>query len=436
MSKKYYSLSEYSYLYSSEYSNIKDSVNVLLTKNEFDEIEKFVLENKIETENGISEFLIPGYKKGIGKLLKSKNYVGLIQTKNNTIIEILPKIYDKNTSMDYENTMKIFLKMLKDCTDIPFKKYNISNLGTRNMNILDIFINMFLQELGLLIKKGIRNGYVSVSENANFYNGKLLMNKHISKNVIHKERFYIGHDKYIRNIAENKIIKTTLLYLNDVTNNYRIQNNIRKYLFAMEGIDFSKNIDADFTKCMSNRLFSDYDMILKWCKVFLNKQSFMNFKGSSKAYSLFFPMEKVFEKHIAERIKQSECFKDYKIKKQDSTYTLIESPKRFSLRPDIVMERDNKVYILDTKWKLLNNDKSQNYGISQSDLYQMFAYAKKYSSHHVFLIYPINDEVDNLRNNIIFNYEENLRLEIVFVDLDSIEESLNNLANRMELTVK
>lgn len=433
MGKKYYSLSEYSYLYSNEYTNVKDEVNILLGKKEFDEIENFVLENKVYTENGITEFLIPGYKKGIGKLLKSKNYVGLIQTKNNTIVEILPKIYDKNTSMNYERTIKIFLEMLKNCTDMPFKKYNISNLGTKNINLLDIFIKMFLQELGILIKKGIKSGYVNIVENADFYKGKLLMNKQISKNLIHKEKFYIEHDEYIRNIAENKIIKSTLIYLSNITNNYRIQSDIRKYLFVMEDVEVSRDIDDDFNKCRSKRLFSNYDMILKWCRIFLKKQSFINFKGSSNAYSLLFPMEKVFEKHVAACIRQNECFKDYKIKAQDSTYSLIESPKRFSLRPDIVMKRKDKVYILDTKWKLLNNDESKNYGISQSDLYQMFAYAKKYKSHNIFLIYPINGEVSNLNKEIVFNYDENLRLEIVFVDLDNIEESLSKLANRMEL---
>ena len=433
MKKKYYRLSEYSYLYSNEYTNVKDEVNILLDKKEFDEIENFVLENKVDTEIGVTEFLIPSYKKGIGKLLKSKNYVGLIQTKNNTVIEILPKIYDENTSITYEKTIKIFFKMLKNCTDMHFKKYNISDLGTKNINLLDIFIKMFLQELSLLIKKGIRSGYVSVVENANFYKGKLLMNEQISNNLIHKEKFYIEHDEYIRNIAENKIIKSTLLYLNGITNNYSIQNNIRKCLFAMEDVDYSINIDDDFSKCRSNRLFSDYDMILKWCRIFLKKQSFINFKGSSNAYSLLFPMEKVFEKHVAACLKQSEYFKNYKIKTQDSAHSLIETPKRFSLRPDIVMKKDGEVFVLDTKWKLLNNDESSNYGISQSDLYQMFAYAKKYDSHNIFLIYPINDMVSKLNKEIIFNYDESLKLEIVFVDLDNIEESLRKLANRMEI---
>ena len=81
------------------------------------------------------------------------------------------------------------------------------------MKLLHIFINMFLEELGVLMKKGMKSGYVANQENMNFYKGKLLVKDHIIKNIVHKEKFYIQHDDFIRNRSENRIIKTTLLYL-------------------------------------------------------------------------------------------------------------------------------------------------------------------------------------------------------------------------------
>ena len=36
--------------------------------------------------------------------------------------------------------------------------------------------------------------------------------------------------------------------------------------------------------------------------------------------------------------------------------------------------------ILDIKWKNLINNKYKNFGISQADMYQMYAYSKKYGS--------------------------------------------------------
>lgn len=432
MIKKYYCLSEYSYLYSKEYTKCLDKKNVLLEKEVFKEIEDFILEARSSEGSDSAEFLIPAYKKGIGKILKAQNYVGLIQTKSNVVIEILPKIYDDSSSMGYERTTKIFLKMLKELKDTPFKSSNLSNIKSGNMYLFDIFISMFLEELGLLIKKGIKSGYVGIEENVNFYKGKLLVNKHIAENIVHKERFYIEHDDYSRNRPENKIIKATLIYLSNKTNNYTIQSNIRKFLFAFEDIDASTNIHKDFAKCSSNRLFSDYDMILKWCRIFLKNESFTNFKGSSIAYSLLFPMERVFESFVAKFIKKSEYFRGYSVKTQHRKHYLIESPKRFALKPDIVLEKDDKTIILDTKWKLLNGDYNSNYGISQSDIYQMFAYGKKYKADDLFLIYPLNGNKTMLEKEIVFNYDETLRLNIFFVDLENMEQSMRCLLNRMK----
>ncbi|MDK9758881.1 McrC family protein, partial [Vibrio sp. D173a] len=72
---------------------------------------------------------------------------------------------------------------------------------------------------------------------------------------------------------------------------------------------------------------------------------------------------------------------------------------RFALRPDLMIRLGelNKV-VMDTKWKLLDVD-AFNADISQSDIYQMFAYAKKYlnqpdEGNDVILIYPYQDNFD------------------------------------------
>ena len=142
-------------------------------------------------------------------------------------------------------------------------------------------------------------------------------------------------------------------------------------------------------------------------------------------------MEKVFESYVAKCIKDSEYFREFTIKTQDTKHHLIESPKRFSIRPDIVLEKAGEVFILDTKWKMLNSSEASNYGISQSDLYQMYAYAKKYDSHNTFLIYPLNDSALELQKDIVFKYDDNLRLNIIFMNLEDMEGSMGCLRERI-----
>lgn len=52
---------------------------------------------------------------------------------------------------------------------------------------------------------------------------------------------------------------------------------------------------------------------------------------------------------------------------------LVEEPKKFALQPDIVITKEDKIINADTKWKIIKEEKD----ISQSDMYQLFAYEKE-----------------------------------------------------------
>ena len=73
---------------------------------------------------------------------------------------------------------------------------------------------------------------------------------------------------------------------------------------------------------------------------------------------------------------------------QDKGYYLFDEPLKFRLRPDIVVRYQNeeRTVIMDTKWKMLQPDPGINYGISQTDMYQMYAYAKKYKASQIWLL--------------------------------------------------
>lgn len=116
-------------------------------ENTFNALEKFVLEND-ET----AQYLKITTKKGYGKILQAQNYVGVIQTKDGTTIEILPKIQ----KVDDIESKKIIIKMLKTLKRSSFKNFNMAHLKSTKMPLIEIFITMFLEELGKLIQKGIK----------------------------------------------------------------------------------------------------------------------------------------------------------------------------------------------------------------------------------------------------------------------------------------
>src|SRR5258706_61232 len=73
------------------------------------------------------------------------------------------------------------------------------------------------------------------------------------------------------------------------------------------------------------------------------------------------------------------------------------------------------VLIADTKWKQLDFGLS-TLGIDQGDVYQMLAYAKRYSCQQIALIYPCN--IADGRSNVIRRYRiEDIDVRIVGLDL-------------------
>ena len=106
--------------------------------------------------------------------------------------------------------------------------------------------------------------------------------------------------------------------------------------------------------------------------------------------ALLFPMEFLFENYVAHQLRQQYPKREHKT--QDRAYSLVENHRGkriFQMKPDIVMRKEERTIVLDTKRKMINeNNREKKYDISQSDMYQLFAYSQKYNSDSVYLIYP------------------------------------------------
>ena len=395
-----------------------------LPEHTFAALEKFVLSNISEDENTITELLSIGSRRGVGKILTARNYVGLITMTDGTVIEILPKIAGNDVSNN--EAKKILLEMLKTLNDVQFKDFNVSSLQTDRLNLLEIFIQMFLGEINILIKQGMKSAYTNVEANESFYKGKLMASQNIRRNLVRRDRFFVQYDDFNPNRPENRLIKSTLRLIHKVTTDEKNRQMTMRLISLFDDIDFSTNVTADFDKCSSDRSMSHYNKALSWCRLFLMGNSFTSYSGSEVAIALLFPMERIFENYIATRLRRH-VTRDMKIRTQDSRYSLFDSPRRaFMLRPDIVIEANGRSFVLDTKWKLLSSS-SRNNGISQADMYQMYAYSKKYNAERVLLVYPYSDGIS--KHEIRYLSDDGAKVEVHFIDLRNPDVNLSDLVN-------
>lgn len=399
----------------------------------FSDLEEFIHAFGAADEHADAlEFLKISYRRNVGNIISVNNYVGLIQMQNGYQVQVLPKI-DLGESRDNgnEETKRVFLKMLRSMKDFPSKVFNDSNLKMDRMTLYEVFINMYLQEVRNLVKHGIKSAYVEREDNLRFYKGKLVVNEQIKQNAAHGERFYVRYDEYLVDRAENRLVKVTLLKLQGISTSAENQKDIRQLLTAFEMVHTSVNYQKDFSKVIIDRNTKDYDMLMRWSKVFLLNKSFTTFSGDHNARALLFPMEKVFESYVARQLKKVLFDLNWDVSAQDKGYYLFDSPRQFALRPDIVITRDDGTkIILDTKWKSLIDNPRANYGISQSDMYQMYAYSKKYDTPEIWLLYPVNEEMRG-HPDITFDSNDGVNVKVFFVDVANIEDSLKSLKERL-----
>lgn len=418
-------------------ADYKDDDNYkYLPEKAFADLVEFIHEYAGDEENADAlEFMRIAYKRNVGDVVTIKNYVGLIQMQNGYQIQVLPKIsFGDGEDVGNEKTKRTFLKMLRSMKDFPSKVFNDASLKVDRMNLYEIFINMYLQEVRQLVKHGIKSAYVEQEDNLRFYKGKLQVSKHIRTNTVHKERFYVAFDEFHPNRPENKLVKATLLKLQKLTSSAENSKEIRQLLTAFEMVDPSTNYQKDFSTVVIDRNTKDYEMLMQWSKVFLMNKSFTTFSGKNSSRALLFPMESVYESYVAQQMRKIMCPYGWEVSSQDKGYYLFVEPrKQFSLRPDIVLKREGRVVIMDTKWKSLVNNDRKNYGISQADMYQMYAYSKKYETSEIWLLYPLNDEMRG-HAEITFDSGDGTTVHVFFVDVANIEDSLTELKDKLEET--
>ena len=446
--RKNYEISEYGVIRSKEDYDIESSYKSLkelyLPKEDFNDLFEFIMQNQEEKKEGERMFSI--FSKGKKRQIKTKNYVGVIETSKGLTLEILPKIFFDYSDEDYNtellDTKKVFLKMLSKLKNSPFLNISSAHLKpSSNFPLLEVFIENYITEIKKLIRAGLKSQYVDKQENLNFLKGKIVNSLNIKHNHSNKARFYCAFDEFSDNMVYNQLIKSTLLKLNRISKSHYNRTSILQLLHQFDTVNESKDFISDFRKVSgSNRLFLNYKQAISWSEVFLMNKSFTNFSGNSKNMAILFPMERIFEDYIGYLMK---TFADgHEIKTQDKSYYLVSNHKaknKFRLKPDIVAtnEVNQEQIIFDTKWKLLDeSQEKKNYNISQSDMYQLYAYGKKYSLGNslkkepkLVLLYPSNPDFQNPLDEFIYDGE--LVLNVIPFDL---KKSLSKIDEQKELT--
>ncbi|MHB9301317.1 McrC family protein [Fusobacterium polymorphum] len=418
------------------------------TKNKkiFFKLKKYIKDNNLEDDY---EFF-----KITKDAIVPQNFVGTIPL-DDIQIEILPKIPLVENNIEAEKIR--FLEILQSIDYFKEKIFSNSKIEITDTSILEIFIHLFIEEVEKIIKKGLIYRYVDKNENFNVFKGKLDINNHIKYNFSHKEKFFMKFDEFSVDSLENITIKLTIQKLKKISVNLKNKENLNKIGHYFENVSILDGSIENLKYLTFDRMNDYYKNAIQWAKIFLNNQSSSIFStNNGEIPSILFPMETIFENYIANKlvnIIQEKSYNQLAIKVQDNSCSIFSSISLnnvkidnniLRIRPDIVIKNKDakEIFILDTKWKILNK-LDDKFKISTEDVYQMLAYVKTYSDRNknkyickkAYLIYPATNMNQSTfftkDDKLIFNTDD-FELNIQFVDLSSeegTEKSLINILN-------
>lgn len=331
--------------------------------------------------------------------LKSNKYVGVIHYGGNKI-NLLPKIFhdaQKDYSLTEVNQMhNHILWWLSYCRKIKFPNYQ-SSLGGVKSDFFEVLIYLFSKYTRELLSSSIYQQYEEVNKELSFVKGRLNVDEYITQNLSrgHWHKLNCTYDAFVFDNKFNRIIKYVTTFLFNATSSQNNKKNLREILFILDEVTDERASTEECAALSFNPMFGAFETVRDYCQLFLTNCVSFDYKNDLKLFAFLLPMEYVFEDFIFSFIDQEIGSIAAKSQRSD---TYLDESKLFNLKPDLWLKSKHKSLIADTKYKIAYSDDSDpKKGISQTDLYQMLAYAVRFEVDEIILFYP--DTVSNTQEN-------------------------------------
>lgn len=317
--------------------------------------------------------------------IQFQQYVGVIQVGNLTI-EILPKIGKAAAAgTQKDKWQQVLLDMLQECSWMNVHATSKASLRFRNNSILEAYFELFLRECEMLLHRGLIKKYRQEEKNIYALKGKLLFSKNLQHNIIHQERFFTRHQTYDQNNVYNQLLVKALRLIPSLSKSHFLNDRVYNLLFSFPETDTIQPDAAVFSRLTFDRKTAVYKEAIEIAAMII-----LNFRpdvsaGNNHVLAILFDMNDLWEEYVFRQLVRH-AQKGMQIEPQVYRKVWVRGlPKKVSkgVKPDIVIQSKEKTLIIDTKWKLPEDDIP-----ADADLKQMFMYNEYWEKANAVLLYP------------------------------------------------
>ena len=325
----------------------------------------------------------------------AQQVVGVIAAPGSSL-EILPKI-DATADENDETIRARLVTMLDVALGLKLGDGQALAMARQKETLLDILIRLFADRLLAEARRGLPRAYLTQEENLAALRGRLDVIRQFTHNAVRPDRLACRFDTLMPDTPLLRVMKACVLILRRHARVLETQRRLDELRFLLAEVSDVPVSTLPWTQVRIDRTNRRWETLYGLAKLFL-KREWQRTNHDAKAgqgITLLFAMNDLFEAYVAALARRALRGSDMTVHAQGGLrYCLMEEGdggrERFQTTPDILIKRDGQaVMVIDTKWKLIGrNPEDKKRGVSQSDVYQMMAYARLYQCRDVMLLYP------------------------------------------------
>lgn len=358
------------------------------------------------------------------------------------------------SAKEHDNKKADYMKMFMECLKDPIvakkldKTYKIFfdepliEIDNHKGDITPLLIIHFLHMVKNISRKGLKKGYITVTENlTSKIKGKILINQTIKKNHLKNrlDKTVCNHQIFTINCLENKILKTALMqcgkHLQGISDPDVIKM-LRQNINTFELVEEMEVFDSDFSKIKHSPFYKEYKEALNLAKMIFKRFGFIVNNKTDDMYKTKIPpyyinMPELFERYV-------------ELKLLEKYPTIVDGNRNrvavWGMKPDFLLPDQHM--IIDAKYKYWfedgkngNNSENSEY---KADYMQLSLYGRDSKVRENIGLNGSNDEAQLLF--IYPTFDEKERTRLISLDgsgdeVDTIESHKFNNIKRMPLFI-
>lgn len=252
----------------------------------------------------------------------------------------------------------------------PFRSESVE-YAVDKAQVLEPLVRHFNESVRELLQDGLLANYVEQEENLRVLRGRLAFSKHLTLNVVRRDRLYCRFFQAEVDIPENQVILWALILLNRAGDwSGDVRQTLHSHILHFGGVSLRQFLPRQCPVFHYDRLSSRYREVHDWCRLFIDLLSISDKPGETTFNGYLLDMNKLFERFVISVFKRAEESVPLVSVKDHKSHHL-DLDRSTDIVPDLTLEGPNRSMVaVDAKYKQTKGQEKAKH----PDLYQVISY--------------------------------------------------------------